>query len=168
MIQKRRRTNMAKALKPGAQIFQDQLQKRGFSNSIIELPDSTRTAKEAAQAIGCHVEEIAKSIVFIMQSTGEPVLIVASGTNRINEQTIAQEIDDTLGKATASFVKKKTGYSIGGVPPTGHSTPILTLLDEDLRKYETIWAAAGHAMAVFKTDFKELQEMTDAKVLNVG
>src|SRR5699024_8250169 len=99
---------MAQALKPGAQLFQAQLQKRGFAKSIIELPDSTRTAKEAAQAIGCHVEEIAKSIVFIMQSTGEPVLIVASGTNRINEQTIAQEIDDTLGKATASFVKKKT------------------------------------------------------------
>src|SRR5699024_4064860 len=130
MIQKRRRTNMAKALKPGAHIFQDQLQKRGVSNSMIELPDSTRTAKAAAQAIGCEVEEIAKSIVFIMQSAGEPVLIVASGTNRINDQTIGQKIDDTLGKATASFLKKKTGYSIGGVPPTGHSTPILTLLDE--------------------------------------
>src|SRR5699024_8548293 len=110
MIQKRRRTNMAKALKPRTKIFQDQLQKSDFSNSSIELTDSTRTTKEAPQAIGCHVEEIAKSIVFIMQSTGEPVLIVASGTNRINEQTIAQEIDDTLGKATASFVKKKTGY----------------------------------------------------------
>lgn len=159
---------MPEALKPGAQMFQDQMQSRGFSNPIIELPDSTRTAKEAAQSIGCRVEEIAKSIVFKLQSTGEPILIVASGTNRINEQTIEQEIADTLDKASPSFVKEKTGYSIGGVPPTGHSTSILTLLDEDLGKYDSIWAAAGHAMAVFKTNFQELQEMTGAKVMNVG
>src|SRR5699024_5643912 len=106
MIQKRRRTNMAKALKPGAQIFQDQLQKRGFSNSIIELPDSTRTAKEAVQAIGCHEEDIAQSIVFIMQLAEEPILNVSSGTNRINEQTIEQEIADKLDKASPSYVKK--------------------------------------------------------------
>src|SRR5699024_10937346 len=137
------------------QIFQDQLQKRGFSNSIIEVPDSTRTAKKAVQAIGCHVAEIAKSIVFIMQSTGEPILIVASGTNRINEQTIEQEIADKPDKASPSYVKKKTGYSIWGVPPTGHSTPILTLLDEDLGKYETMRAAAGLDMAVLEAGSKD-------------
>ncbi|HLQ96940.1 MAG TPA: YbaK/EbsC family protein [Pseudogracilibacillus sp.] len=159
---------MSETLKPSAQLFQEKLQARGFSNAIVELPESTRTAKEAAKAIECRVEEIAKSIVFKMESTGEPILVVASGTNRINEKTIEQEVNDTLGKATASFVKEKTGYSIGGVPPTGHTAPVLTLLDEDLWKYDTIWAAAGHAMAVFKTTPDELQKMTGSKVLNVS
>lgn len=158
---------MTETLKPSARLFQENLQARGFSNTIVELPESTRTAKEAAKAIECRVEEIAKSIVFKMESTGEPVLVVASGTNRINETTIQQEVDDTLGKAAASFVKAKTGYSIGGVPPTGHSAPVRTLLDEDLWKYDVIWAAAGHAMAVFKTTPDELQKMTGAKVLKV-
>ncbi|HLR09567.1 MAG TPA: YbaK/EbsC family protein [Bacillota bacterium] len=154
-------------LKNGAKSFQEQLKQLGYANQVIELPDSTRTAKEAAEAVGCDVSHIAKSIIFRLASSDKPLLVVASGTNRINEKQIEAYLDDRLRKADADFVRKRTGYVIGGVPPVGHAEPIRTFIDEDLLQYETIWAASGHPKAVFQLKPDELVAMTDGQVVRV-
>src|SRR5699024_6975041 len=154
-------------LKNGAKSFQEQLKQLGYANQVIELPDSTRTAKEAAEAVGCDVSHIAKSIIFRLASSDKPLLVVASGTNRINEKQIEAYLDDRLRKADADFVRKRNGYVIGGVPPVGHAEPIRTFIDEDLLQYETIWAASGHPKAVFQLKPDELVAMTDGQVVRV-
>src|SRR5699024_4699828 len=125
------------------------------------------TAKEAAQVIGCEVAEIAKSIIFRLEQSGEPLLVVASGSNRVNEKQIERYLADSLGKADASFVKEKTGYVIGGVPPLGHKQPIQTFIDEDILQYTSVWAAAGHPKAVFRLTPDELVDMTKGQVVSV-
>lgn len=158
---------MENELKPAAARFQETIKSMGYDNQVVELPASTRTAKEAADAIGCKVEQIAKSIVFRMQATDLPILIVACGANRIEEAAIEAHIDNRLGKADATFVKATTGFAIGGVPPFGHEQEVLTLIDEDLFQFDTIWAAAGHAMAVFELTPAQLEQMTGAKRIQV-
>lgn len=158
---------LGNTLKPSAAKFQQALKTMGYDNEVVELPASTRTAKEAADAIGCDVEQIAKSIVFRMKASNLPILIVACGANRINEATIEAQINDRLGKADASFVKEATGFAIGGVPPFGHDQPVLTFIDEDLFRFNKIWAAAGHAMAVFELTPAQLKQMTSATVIQV-
>lgn len=147
--------------------FQEKLRELGFQNEVKELPDSTRTAKEAAATIGCDVAQIAKSIIFRLESSGEPLLVVASGVNRIDEGLIGEVIGDQLGNADADFVREQTGYVIGGVPPLGHQKPIQTLIDEDLFQFDVIWAAAGHPKAVFSLTAEELREMTSGEVVAV-
>ena len=154
-------------LPSSTQLVQNVLKGLGHSNEIVQLTDSARTAKEAADALGCDIAQIAKSIVFRLKSTGEPLLVVASGINRINEKSIAQQLQDKLGKADADFVRESTGFVIGGVPPLGHKNTVRTLIDEDLFQYETIWAAAGHPKAVFKLTPDELEKMTNGQVVSV-
>nr|WP_307786974.1 YbaK/EbsC family protein [Pseudogracilibacillus auburnensis] len=154
-------------LKESAQQFQHKLIELGYSNKVIELPNSTRTAKEAAEAIGCEVNHIAKSIIFRLKRVDKPLLVVACGANRINEKQIKAHLNDTLGKADADFVREQTGYVIGGVPPLGHKEQIITLIDEDLFQYGKIWAAAGHPKAVFPLTPDELVEMTNGEVVCV-
>jgi len=154
-------------LKNGAKSFQEQLKQLGYANKVKELPDSTRTAKEAAETIGCDVSHIAKSIIFRLVAADKPLLVVASGTNRINEKQIEHYIDNRLQKADADFVRKRTGYVIGGVPPVGHAESIRTFIDADLLQYEAIWAAAGHPKAVFQLRPDELVAMTDGQVVRV-
>lgn len=151
----------------GSQVIQNKLKALGHPNEIVELTDSARTAQQAADALGCDIAQIAKSIIFRLKSTDEALLIVASGINRINEKSIAQQLNDKLGKADAEFVRKSTGFVIGGVPPLGHATPILTLIDEDLFQYETIWAAAGHPKTVFQLTPNELKKMTKGQIVSV-
>lgn len=158
---------MSTKLKESAQQFQKKLLDLGYSNQVVELPSSTRTAKEAAEAIGCDVEQIAKSIVFRLKHTDQALLVVASGKNRINEQRISAYVDDKIKNADANFVREKTGFVIGGVPPLGHKEKVITLIDEDLFQYETIWAAAGHPMAVFQLTPDELVAMTEGRVVSV-
>jgi prolyl-tRNA editing enzyme YbaK/EbsC (Cys-tRNA(Pro) deacylase) len=122
---------------------QDALKALGFRNEVLELPVSTRTAAEAAQAAGCQVGQIAKSIVFRGQSTGRPISVIANGTNRVNERRLEELIAEPLGKADAEYVRKHTGFVIGGVPPIGHREKMEIFVDEDLLRYEEIWAAAG-------------------------
>ena len=154
-------------LKESAQQIQDKLRELGYSNKVIELPDSARTAQEAADAIGCEVAHIAKSIVFRLKSSDKPLLVVASGVNRINEKLIGAYLNEKLGKADADFVREHTGFVIGGVAPLGHLEPILTLIDEDLFHYREIWAAAGHPKAVFQLTPEELVQMTKGQVICV-
>jgi prolyl-tRNA editing enzyme YbaK/EbsC (Cys-tRNA(Pro) deacylase) len=158
---------MAKELSASAHKVQEILQNRGFTSEVVELPGSTRTAKEAAQAIGCRVEQIVKSLIFRMLDSDKPVQVVASGTNRVNEQRLGALLGETIGKADANFVRQHTGFAVGGVPPLGHSEPIRTFIDEDLLQYEQIWAAAGTPFAVFRLTPTELQEMTGGDVVSI-
>ncbi|GAV10457.1 YbaK/EbsC family protein [Paenibacillus sp. NAIST15-1] len=154
-------------LKNSAQIVQDKLAARGLPNQVVELPDSTRTAQEAANTIGCEISQIAKSIIFRRKAADLPLLIVASGTNRVNERAISYLLNEKIGKADADFVREHTGYVIGGVPPFAHKESIETLIDEELMKYEVIWAAAGHPKAVFQLTPEQLVELTNGKVVSI-
>lgn len=158
---------MSKELSVSAQKVQDILQERGFSLRVVELPDSTRTAKEAAQAIGCQVEQIVKSLVFRGKSTGTPLLVVASGTNRVNEKRLSELAGESIEKADANFVRQRTGFVVGGVPPLGHTDRLKTFIDEDLLQYAEIWAAAGTPHAVFQLTPSELEAMTDGEVVSI-
>jgi prolyl-tRNA editing enzyme YbaK/EbsC (Cys-tRNA(Pro) deacylase) len=158
---------MQEGPRSSARRFQSTLKALGFDNEVVELEKTARTAKEAAHALGCRVEQIAKSIVFRGGLTGHSILVVASGPNRINEKKISSIISEPLLKADADFVKEKTGYTIGGVPPLGHAEAPVTFIDEDLLLYEEIWAAAGTPNAVFKLFPGDLQKMTDGKVISI-
>ncbi|SHH45952.1 YbaK/EbsC family protein [Clostridium intestinale] len=158
---------MSSNLKKSAEKVQSVLNEFGFELNVIELSDSTRTAQEAANTIGCTVSQIAKSLIFQGKTTKNPILIIASGTNRINEKAIKEYIGEKLGKADADFVLEHTGFAIGGIPPIGHKTPIATFIDEDLMQYEEIWAAAGTPNAVFKLTPKILAEITKGNIICV-
>ena len=154
-------------LSPTAHKVQDKLKTLGFSNEVVELQTTTRTAAEAAQTIGCQVEQIAKSIVFQGRETHKPILVIASGPNRVNEKRIEELISEPLAKADANFVRQKTGFVIGGVPPIGHLEKMEIFIDEDLLQYEEIWAAAGSPNAVFKLTPSDLMKMTGGRVVSI-
>ena len=159
---------MASNLSDSAKRVQDYLLVRGFSFEVKELPGSTRTAQEAADSIGCAVAQIAKSLVFRDKETGLPVLVIASGSNRVDVAKIEKKAGLKLGKADGGFVKEKTGYAIGGIPPVGHNEPLKTILDIDLQKYEVIWAAAGTPFAVFQLKPADLEPLTNGQWLELS
>ncbi|WP_419877494.1 YbaK/EbsC family protein [Brevibacillus centrosporus] len=158
---------MSQGMKESAQRVQNVLRELGYTNEVVELPDSTRTAQEAASAIECEIAQIAKSILFRLKKSERPLLVVASGVNRVNEKLISTYVEDELGKADADFVRERTGFVIGGVAPVGHTGAIETIVDEDLFRYQTIWAAAGHPKAVFQLTPDELLKMTGGRVLPI-
>ena len=158
---------MSKELSASARKVQDTLKMRGFSSHVVELPGSTRTAREAAQAVGCRVEQIVKSLVFKGQRSARPILVVASGTNRVNERRLSELAGEPVEKADADFVRQRTGFVVGGVPPLGHTEHIDTFIDEDLLQYEKLWAAAGTPHAVFELTPAELQAMTGGQVVSI-
>lgn len=139
----------------------------GLHCEVAELPASTRTAKEAAAAVGCEVKQIAKSIVFRGAETDEAILIVASGTNHIDEQLVAQSVGEPLAKATPDFVRERTGFAIGGVAPCGHAGKVRVYLDRDLLSLGSLWAAAGTPHAVFNIDAADLERLTGAQIIDV-
>ena len=150
----------------GIKRVKEAIQKLGFEFEIRELPASTRTAPEAAQAIGCEVGQIAKSIVFQSES-GQAILVIASGQNRINEAIISQILGEKIIKADADFVYRETGLAIGGVAPVGHLKPLKTFIDQDLSKVRQIWTAAGTPHAVFPLSFAELVKLTQGQVVKI-
>lgn len=158
---------MSHTLSSSAKKVQEALRKKGFEMQVLELPGSTRTAPEAAQAVGCEVAQIVKSLIFKAKRSEKPILVIASGANRVNEKALEALIGEPLGKADADFVREQTGFVIGGVPPLGHIQPLLTFIDEDLMRLEEIWAAAGTPHAVFKLTPKDLVEMTGGKVVKI-
>jgi prolyl-tRNA editing enzyme YbaK/EbsC (Cys-tRNA(Pro) deacylase) len=137
----------------------------GFGMDLVPVtyPESTRTAEDAATAIGCDVAQIAKSLVFQGKSSGKPVLVVASGANRVDEKRIRDLIGEKVGKADAGFVRAKTGFAIGGVPPVGHAEAPICVLDEDLRRHDVIWAAAGTPRTVFQLTPDQLARITEGR-----
>jgi len=151
----------------GARRFREALEKRGFGNEVVVLEKPARTAAEAAEALGCEVGQIVKSLVFRGAETGRPVLVVAEGKNRVDEEKVARLVGEPVGKADAAFVRAKTGYAIGGVPPFGHAEPPVALVDRDLLRHGDVWAAAGHPNAVFRLDPRDLPEMTGGRVTEV-
>jgi prolyl-tRNA editing enzyme YbaK/EbsC (Cys-tRNA(Pro) deacylase) len=134
---------------------------------VLEFEAGTRTAADAAAAVGCTVAEIAKSLVFRAKESRRSVLVVASGVNRVDERRVAALIGEKIARADADFVREKTGFAIGGVPPVGHAEAPLTLIDQDLMQYETIWAAAGTPNAVFQLRPAELEALTGGRVAEV-
>lgn len=141
------------------------LEQLGATIDIRDFDKSTRTADEAAIAIGCSVGAIAKSLIFRSEPSGKAVLAVVSGSNRADERKLGALLapktgDDVIGRPDADFVRRETGFAIGGVPPLGHARRLTTVIDEDLAKYETIWAAAGAPNAVFALTPKQLIEWT--------
>ena len=158
---------MSGTLSSTSRRIQDLLTSLGFNCQVIELPDTTRTAVEAANSVGCTVAQIAKSLVFKGKRTGEPILIIASGSNRVSEKRIAEYIGEPIEKANAEFVRAATGFAIGGVPPLGHVQEIRTFIDEDLLQHEKIWAAGGTPNSVFQLDAKDLQKMTGGQVVEI-
>ncbi|WP_242338482.1 MULTISPECIES: YbaK/EbsC family protein [Anaeromyxobacter] len=155
-------------LKPSAQRVQDALRGAGFANTVIELPDSARTAAEAAAAVGCDVGQIVKSLLFEAKPSGRAVLVAASGSHRVDEQAVSAVIGERIARASADFVRERTGFAIGGVPPIGHAQPLLAVVDEALLAYERIWAAAGHPHAVFELTPAELVRMTGGRVARLA
>jgi prolyl-tRNA editing enzyme YbaK/EbsC (Cys-tRNA(Pro) deacylase) len=155
-------------LKQSAQRVQDALSARGFANVVIELPASARSAAEAAAAVGCAVEQIAKSLVFRAAGSGRAVLAVASGGHRVDEALLAAVVGEPLERATPDFVRAETGYAIGGVPPLGHDRPLFTVVDEALLAHARIWAAAGHPQAVFSLAPAELVALTGGRVARLA
>ena len=125
----------------------------------MEFEHSTRSAADAAKAIGCEVRQIAKSLVF-RQADDSPVLIIACGDNRVDEQKAAAVIDNVLYRADADFVKSNSGYSIGGVAPVGHRVPPIVILDHHLENLDIIWAAAGTPNSVFCLTPNQLAVLT--------
>ena len=144
------------------------LRERGFSFEVIELPGSTRTAKEAADTIGCNVAQIAKSLIFKNANNHEPILIIASGSNRVCTTKFEEYTGIKLVKADGKFIKEKVGFAIGGVPPVGHLCELKTYIDLDLKQYEIIWAAAGTPFAVFQLKSEDLSRLTGGKWLELA
>lgn len=151
-------------LSPSAQKVQDTLQSLGFNLQVIEFEQTTRTSAEAAQAVGCEIGQIAKSLIFKGKQNGKAILIIASGANRVDEKKVRAIVGEKVEKPDADFVREQTGFVIGGVPPVGHAQKIETLIDEDLMKFENIWGAAGTPNAVFRLTPTDLVKMTGGRV----
>lgn len=126
------------------------LVQKGLDSQIIQLTDSARTAQLAADAIGTSVAQIVKSLIFKGARSGAPILVLASGSNRVDEKKVAVVIGETIKKADADFVRNRTGFAIGGVPPFAHLEPMRTVIDEDLLTFADVWSAAGHPHAVVR------------------
>lgn len=154
-------------LSKNAQKIQNTLFAHGLTLQVLELASSTRTAQEAAHSIGCKVGQIAKSLLFKTTKTNKPILIIASGINRVNEKIIAQHIGEEIIKADADFTRNVTGFAIGGIPPIGHAQQVETFIDQDLLHYVNIWAAAGTPHAVFTIPSQKLVSLTHGTVIAI-
>ena len=139
----------------------------GPSYKVVEFDESTHTAQEAADAIGCKLAQIAKSILF-RSASGWPVLVIASGINKVDEKKIRALLGEKIERASPDFVKEMTGFEVGGVPPVAHASPCVVYLDEDLKAFPTLWAAGGTPNAVFEIGFEPLAEMSGATVADVA
>ncbi len=158
---------MTQELSSSARKVKEALQDLGMSLDVIELPASTRTAIDAAQAVNCQLGQIVKSLVFKAKRSQRPVLVLASGQNRVDERLIEELIGEPLGKADADFVRQHTGFVIGGVPPVAHLEKLETFIDEDLLTFPVLWAAAGTPHAVFQLIPLELVRITSGKVVRI-
>lgn len=152
-------------MRPSVQRVHDALRSAGSSAQVIEVPESTRTAAEAAAALGTSVAQIVKSLVFV--AADQPVLVLTSGSERVDVEKVRQIIGSEIKRADAETVRRLTGYAIGGVPPLAHDTPARVLMDPHLLDFEIVWAAAGTPHSVFGITPAELQRVTGAQLSNV-
>jgi len=161
-------TDVDGPLSGAARRVQEALDVLGVSLEVMELPMSTRTAADAAAAVGCEVGQIAKSLIFQGEDSGQAYLVIASGKNRVDENLVAEQVGEMIRIATAEFVRAETGFAIGGVPPVGHNVPIQTVIDQDLLEYDEIWAAAGTPRALFRLTPLDLVTLTKGDVLRMN
>jgi prolyl-tRNA editing enzyme YbaK/EbsC (Cys-tRNA(Pro) deacylase) len=158
---------MTKPLSSAAQKVQDVLDQFKLGHTVLELEVPVKTAQQAADAVGCEVAQIAKSLIFKTANTNRPVLVIASGANRVSESKLAALLQEGISRADPEFVRVNTGFSIGGIPPVGHAVPPVVVIDQELLLLEVIWAAAGHPNSLFKLDPKDLSRMTGGTVASV-
>ena len=130
-------------LSRGSTRVAEELRRLGVTSDVKEMPESTRSAAEAAAALGCDVAQIVKSLIFRSVVADEAVLVLASGADRVDESRLAEVVGEQVEQATGKFVRARTGFAIGGVPPVGHTQPLVTYLDEHLLDHALVWAAAG-------------------------
>lgn len=154
------------ALPEGVQRVTAYLQSHGHPHAPVMLNDAARTAQQAADGLGVQLGQIAKSIIFRRQADDVAVLVVTSGDRRVDQARVESQVGP-LARADASFVKAATGFSIGGVAPVAHASACVTLVDVDLFRFDTIWAAAGHPHAVFPLSPAQLCAMVGAQPGNV-
>ncbi|HET7363462.1 MAG TPA: YbaK/EbsC family protein [Burkholderiales bacterium] len=145
---------------PGVMRVHQALADAGVAAEIVELPGAARTAKEAARFLGCEVAQIANSLVFRAETSGAPLLVMCSGARRVDLDRLARIAGEPVVKADARFVRERTGFAIGGVPPLGHATPLRTLVDDSLAACAVLWAAAGHPHTVFRLSYAQLLAVT--------
>lgn len=138
----------------------------GHEDRIDAFPAGTRTSADAAAAVGCEVAQIAKSLVF-RGADGRPVLVIASGANRVDAARVAAVLGQAIRRADADWVRERTGFAIGGVAPVGHLTPPHVLVDRDLLALDPVWAAAGSPMHVFRTSAAELVRISGGQVADI-
>ncbi len=158
---------MTKPLSSSAQKVQDALNAQGYTFTVIEHAESTRTAQEAADRAGCQLGQIVKSLIFRGKTSGKGILVLTSGVNRVNEKRIGEYAGEEILRADPDFVRATTGFAIGGVPPLCHIQPMETYLDEDFFQYKTIWAAAGTPNAIFELTTDALVTMTGGQVVSI-
>ena len=135
---------------------------------IVELSAAARTARAAADQLGCDVAQIANSLVFRCEASGAPLLVMTSGANRVDPARVAALIGEPIGRADADFVRRASGFAIGGVAPVGHTAPIRTLIDRSLLGHAELWAAAGHPHTVFRLTPDELVRITGGVLAEVA
>jgi len=150
----------------GFQRVAAELQRRGHPHAPKFLDTAARTSQEAADLLGVAVGQIAKSVVFRRKADEVAIVVIASGDRRVDEKKVAQLVG-AIGRADADFVKAKTGFTIGGVSPLAHATPVVTLIDRELFRFDRVWAAAGHPHGVFPMSPAELEQLTGAPVHDV-
>jgi prolyl-tRNA editing enzyme YbaK/EbsC (Cys-tRNA(Pro) deacylase) len=155
-------------LKPAAQRVQDALAANGLASEVRHMAQTTRTAGDAAAACGCSVGQIVKSLVFRGARSGNPYLLLVSGSNRVDEKSVAARVGEPLERPDAQYVRDMTGFAIGGIPPLGHDRPLATYLDEALLAYDLVWAAAGTPDAVFPIAPADLATATAATIIPVA
>jgi prolyl-tRNA editing enzyme YbaK/EbsC (Cys-tRNA(Pro) deacylase) len=155
-----------KTLPEGVQRVSLALQEAGHPHAPVMLNDAARTAQEAADGLGVQLGQIAKSVIFKRKEDGAAVLVVTSGDRRVDEKKVSALVGK-VGRADADFVKAQTGFTIGGVSPVAHLNPSLTLLDQDLWRFDVVWAAAGHPHGVFQLQPEDLKRLTGAPVVDV-
>jgi len=150
-----------------ARKVQNTLRELGVNYQVVEFTESTRTAQEAADRVGCSLGQIVKSLIFKGKASNKGILVLTSGSNRVDEVRISQYAGENIGRADADFVRSVTGFAIGGVPPVGHIQPLDTYIDEDLLQYADVWAAAGTPNAVFNLPSADLVKITNGKIVRV-
>lgn len=158
---------MTAPLPPSAERVREAGVRLGLAVAIREMPQSTRTAAEAAAACGCGTAQIVKSLVFAGAVSGEPYLLLVSGRNRVDEAGVAAAVGEALARPDAAQVRAWTGFAIGGIPPFGHDRPMRTFIDRDLLAFDTVWAAAGTPNAVFPADPQALAAATRATAIGM-
>jgi len=145
--------------------FEDWLATADLAVHVRKFPDGTRTAVDAARAVGCELGQIVKSLVFV--AGGSPVVALVSGANRLDERRLGAVAGEPVAKADAETARTATGYSIGGVPPFGHATDVPVFMDRDLLAYPVVWAAAGRPDSVFEIEPARLRELSKATVIDL-